>query len=308
MTADDIRHLIDKKYNDRNAHVVMHEVRNGTGFRSFVSYIDVMVLHLWPSGGLKRVAFEIKVDRHDFLAELNNPNKNQWARDYCHEFWYVGPKDVIKEAEVPSGSGWMEPQSTRLITRLQARHNKEAMLDDLLLASIARSITAAANIGISNIRRELIDTDPDIRRWKSASDALNAFFKSKAAYIRTGKDAPPLLDQIIEVSATEESKILREQVTKEIFQLQNKCLHLWRAFTILSHIGLVETSESGDLILREAGEIEKFAIAKQRAEANKMTGYAKKLALYDCETRKWLEQCFHQLITTDHEHRQANHD
>jgi hypothetical protein len=47
------------------------------------------------------IGYEIKVDRSDFI------NDNKWHEylPYCNSFYFVCPKDVIKESEVPGDAG-----------------------------------------------------------------------------------------------------------------------------------------------------------------------------------------------------------
>lgn len=84
---------------------VVFELRNGTGFHSNTRSIDVFAINCWPSKKFTRVGYEVKVNRNDWIRESNYPQKSEWAREVCEQFFYVSPADVIFGAEVPVGCG-----------------------------------------------------------------------------------------------------------------------------------------------------------------------------------------------------------
>ena len=51
--------------------------------------IDAFAMALWPSLGYKRVAYEIKLTRADWLKELANPAKRSVPFLLSDEFWFV---------------------------------------------------------------------------------------------------------------------------------------------------------------------------------------------------------------------------
>jgi len=51
--------------------------------------IDAFAMALWPSLYYKRVAYEIKLTRADWLKELNDPAKRSVAFLLSDEFWFV---------------------------------------------------------------------------------------------------------------------------------------------------------------------------------------------------------------------------
>jgi hypothetical protein len=81
------------------------ELRNGTGARQQERYIDALALNLWPSSGLRRVAYEIKVSRADFARELAQPMKRAWGLEVSHEFWFAVAHGVCDKTEVPADCG-----------------------------------------------------------------------------------------------------------------------------------------------------------------------------------------------------------
>jgi hypothetical protein len=108
MKASDLVNLIRAKYetNSRgfNPYVILEQVPDGTGGYQN-RWIDVAVFQMWPSKGLSRSAFEVKIDRADFIHELSHPEKHQWCKDCFHQFWIVAPKDIVQIEELPIGVG-----------------------------------------------------------------------------------------------------------------------------------------------------------------------------------------------------------
>jgi len=110
MTSELIKKLIEKKYNHENGqYIVFDELRNGTGYGKIVTgSIDVFVLNTYPSKQFQRMAFEIKVSRSDFLREIKNPNKRRFAMAMSNEFYFVAPKGLLKNSDIPLNCGLME--------------------------------------------------------------------------------------------------------------------------------------------------------------------------------------------------------
>ena len=82
--------------------VWLTEVRTKTGWSSTWGddldserYIDGFAFALIPSKNFQRIAYEFKVSRSDWLAELKNPVKKAPAYFLSHQFWYVVLPGVI---------------------------------------------------------------------------------------------------------------------------------------------------------------------------------------------------------------------
>lgn len=103
MTADDIRYFLRLKYSKTWA--FYEEFRPFTGFAGNVNQIDAVALGLYEKNK-KIVAFEIKVDRADFLKDVSMFNhKHRFALEISNEFYYVCPWDLIDKSEVPDIAG-----------------------------------------------------------------------------------------------------------------------------------------------------------------------------------------------------------
>lgn len=88
------------------------QVRTSCGFSGYnqpvIRTIDAVTLSLWPSEGFKLDAYEIKVSRADWMAEVRDPEKSEPARELCDAFWIVAPVGMVKPVELPTGWGLIE--------------------------------------------------------------------------------------------------------------------------------------------------------------------------------------------------------
>ena len=69
--------------------------------------IDAFAMSLWPSKKFERVAYEIKVNRADFLREIRDPDKRQFAMAFSNRFYFVMPDGVADKREIPDECGLM---------------------------------------------------------------------------------------------------------------------------------------------------------------------------------------------------------
>lgn len=110
ITADDIRRLICLAHPDRHW-LVLDEFPLEAGRRTVgTPRIDVFATKISNGGGcrpLTRIAYEIKVNRADFLAELRDPEKRRKAYAICDEYWFAVPEHLVEEHEVPPECGLM---------------------------------------------------------------------------------------------------------------------------------------------------------------------------------------------------------
>lgn len=78
-----------------------------TSFESVLNKIDLVAVGLWHKHD-KIIAFEIKVERSDFLKDLKDfKKKHRFALRISDEFYYVCPWGLIDKGEVPEDAGLM---------------------------------------------------------------------------------------------------------------------------------------------------------------------------------------------------------
>lgn len=110
-----IKVALRQKYDTKGLgrrYIYFDECPVGTGWRG-TNYIDAYVIAAWPSEQNKRIAFEIKVSRADFLNEMKKPNKRRPALFFSNEFYFVAPKGLLKPEEVPEECGLIEFDETQ---------------------------------------------------------------------------------------------------------------------------------------------------------------------------------------------------
>jgi len=99
------------KWRHREHWHLAFELRTGTGYKVDAnSFLDAFAMHEFPSKGLARVTYEIKVSRSDFLRELKKPRKRRIGLKFSNKFWFITPPGVAKPEEIPAECGLLEVQ------------------------------------------------------------------------------------------------------------------------------------------------------------------------------------------------------
>lgn len=87
----------------------LRELRVGTGHRNnSAQRLDAFALNCLPHLAMKRVCYEVKISRADFLGELKKPLKRRMGMRYSNEFYFVTPSGLLKTAEIPVECGLIE--------------------------------------------------------------------------------------------------------------------------------------------------------------------------------------------------------
>ena len=87
----------------------LRELRVGTGHRNGgAQRLDAFALNCLPHLGMKRVCYEVKVARGDFLCEVKHPLKRRIGMRYSNEFYFVTPPGLMELSEVPVDCGLIE--------------------------------------------------------------------------------------------------------------------------------------------------------------------------------------------------------
>jgi hypothetical protein len=92
-----------------NEWTFLREIRIGTGFRKGnLQRLDAFALNAYTHNGMKRVCYEVKTSRGDFLGELKSPLKRRVGMRYSNEFYFLTPPDLVKISEIPAECGLIE--------------------------------------------------------------------------------------------------------------------------------------------------------------------------------------------------------
>lgn len=85
------------------------ELRVGTGRQNAgAQRLDAFALNTLPHTGMKRVCYEVKTSRGDFLSELKRPIKRRIGMRYSNEFYFVTPARLVNISEIPAECGLVE--------------------------------------------------------------------------------------------------------------------------------------------------------------------------------------------------------
>jgi hypothetical protein len=75
----------------------LRELRVGTGHQNGgAQRLDAFALNTLPHMAMKRVCYEVKTSRADFLSELKRPLKRRIGMRYSNEFYFVTPADLVQ--------------------------------------------------------------------------------------------------------------------------------------------------------------------------------------------------------------------
>jgi hypothetical protein len=89
--------------------IFLRELRVGSGFQgSAAQRLDGFVLNCLTHNSMKRICYEVKTSRADFLCEMKQPLKRRTGLRYSNEFYFVTPFGLLKNSEVPIECGLVE--------------------------------------------------------------------------------------------------------------------------------------------------------------------------------------------------------
>lgn len=87
----------------------LRELRVGTGrHNNGAQRLDAFALNTLPHMAMKRVCYEVKTSRADFLSELKQPLKRRIGMRYSNEFYFVTPAEMVAVGEIPAECGLVE--------------------------------------------------------------------------------------------------------------------------------------------------------------------------------------------------------
>ena len=89
--------------------IFLRELRVGTGFRSSAAQrLDAFALNCLAHTSMRRVCYEVKASRADFLCEMKRPLKRRIGLRYSNEFYFVTPAGMLNVSEIPIECGLVE--------------------------------------------------------------------------------------------------------------------------------------------------------------------------------------------------------
>ena len=89
--------------------IFLRELRVGTGFHGNAAQrLDGYALNCLPHTSMRRVCYEVKTSRADFLCEMKQPLKRRIGLRYSNEFYFVTPAGLLSTSELPIECGLVE--------------------------------------------------------------------------------------------------------------------------------------------------------------------------------------------------------
>lgn len=148
------------------------ELPTSTGMRD-KQRLDAWAMHLWPSTGHRRVAYEIKVTRSDFLRELKAPQKRKLGLLHANQFYFAAPRGLIRAEEVPPECGLVEfGEDGRPFYKVAAPHADTAWPSFTFWASVCRAVQRQADARV----------EPQVRARHAATEERHAAARDVIAH------------------------------------------------------------------------------------------------------------------------------
>lgn len=110
-------------------------LRTATGFDD-ARTMDAFVFYIYKTHDRKKIAYEVKISKSDFMREINHPDKRRDAMLFSNQYYFVAPKGMIAPRELPEGTGLMEVSKSAIRTRSAAPWRKTQPLPDWFVASL----------------------------------------------------------------------------------------------------------------------------------------------------------------------------
>jgi hypothetical protein len=281
--ASDLVALIRRRYaaasEQYNRSVVLEQVPNGTGTLQG-RWIDVTVFEMWPSKGLTRSAFEVKISRSDFLRELQSPEKHKWCTESFHEFWFVAPKDVIQLAEIPAGIGWLYPRGDRLCIARHPLRNPNPALTDALLAAFMRAAQKEIEKANDLTERDILAKSTEYKHTGFYRDAVSRFLHERGIAPPYDVTAEDIYDKLIAATYDKQIKQDCHQLLEISGQFQHSIASLATLFLVIAKRALLARNEMGDYIVKSYGQHDDEAVEvlKELSKDPKVSDYQKRYA------------------------------
>jgi len=277
MNAEDLVKMIRQRYPvdqspGYHRRVVLEQVPDGTGMYQG-HWIDVAVFDMWPSKGLLREAFEIKVSRSDFIREMQNPGKHKWVLECFHHFWFVAPQDVIQLEELPANIGWMCPRGNKLVVKRHAVENPNPKLDDTLLAAFMRA--AAKEIARVNSAtvKDILQNSEVHQLAKLYQEAVTTFIHQRGvSKYEQPKSTEDILSWLGDATMDSQLKEDRNHLLEIAGRFQREIVSLLNVFLIIANKSLFARDQLGKYIVGAYGgedreNIETLKTVTERAKA-----------------------------------------
>lgn len=275
--AEDLVRMLRDKYKNPNAYggvdyVVLEQVPNGTGFAQAYRWIDAVLFSLIPSKGLYRSAYEIKVSRSDLIRELQNPEKHRWCQEYFHEFWFVCPKEIVQDGEIPNGIGLMCPHGDKLVIKKHCARNDNPKLDDQILAAFMRASSKALDSASKVAEKDILDNCKDYQQAKTYRECVLNFCEAHGVSMIPSSNKADIIKYLEESTVDKQLKQDRDHLMSVANAFQRDLVELFRVFAVVAHESILKRDELGNYVMSQYGgnDTENLEFLKQDLKSDRL--------------------------------------
>jgi hypothetical protein len=132
------------------AFCLLEQVADGTGARQH-RWADAVAMSVWPSRGYTLHGVEVKVNRYDWLHELQQPKKSAAVQKYCNHWWIaVSDESIVQPGELPSTWGLTVLTGKKMKVVHAAPALEAEPWDVAFIASVFRNMAVASTAEIEN--------------------------------------------------------------------------------------------------------------------------------------------------------------
>jgi hypothetical protein len=110
LTAAAMLDIVEAALHAQNREwIFLRELRIGTGHRHHeLQRLDAFALNCLPHLGMRRICYELKASRADFVGEVKRPLKRRIGMRFSNEFYFVTPAGMLALDEIPTECGLVE--------------------------------------------------------------------------------------------------------------------------------------------------------------------------------------------------------
>lgn len=164
--------------------------------------IDAFAINCWRSKNFRRVAYEVKVSRADFMNEIKDHTKRQPAIEISNEFYFVTLPGLVAVNEIPDICGLIEAQADGLKVRKVAKFREQP--DTIPINAMIRPLRELQN-GWSDVK--------DYHLWRYAGRDL-----TREDLLKLIAEEMPA-EMVIEIERKADEKFKEWKGKKEEYQL-----------------------------------------------------------------------------------------
>lgn len=139
LTTMEIRQRLRARYSAPE-YALVEEVPNATSWNKRRT-ADAIAMGCWKKVGIHLNGFEIKATRSDWRRELNDLGKSAEISKFCHRWWIVADRGVVKKDEMPDNWGLLEPHGQGLkVSKAAALVVPEPVSFDFLAGLLRKAV------------------------------------------------------------------------------------------------------------------------------------------------------------------------